>query len=610
MQLTPENQTKLDEIVKRYPAKRSAILPALHIAQEQEGYLSREVMEHVAALLDLTPAQVHDAASYYSMFRFKLGGKTHIEICTNLSCALAGADGLVESTCRKLGVGVGETTADGRFTVSRVECLAACGGGPAVQVNGEWLERATEADLDRVLAGEDVRRYFDWPRTTGETILLRNCWKEGSASIDTYKAAGGYANLKKHLSLPPEQIIETVKNSALRGRGGAGFPTGLKWSFLPKDSPKPRYLVVNADESEPGTYKDRLIIEKDPHQLIEACIVSSHAIRCRLAFVYVRGEFHQGIRTLEKAIAEAYAAGYLGKDILGTGVDVDLVLHGGAGAYECGEETALLESLEGKRGQPRLKPPFPATQGLYGCPTIVNNVETIACVTLILERGAEWFASYGTEKNGGPKLYCVSGHVKRPGTYEAPMGKITLRQLIYDERFGGGVPDGRKLRAVVPGGSSTPVLTADEIDVAMDFDGVAKAGSMLGSAGTIVMDDSTCMVWMAERLTYFYKHESCGKCSPCREGTGWMLRLLSRIEAGQGTEKDLDVLWTVTDSIGGKTLCPFGDAAIAPPQSTLKKFREEYEYHVREKGCWRRVAKTFEEAKALAGRNLEVGAGP
>jgi NADH-quinone oxidoreductase subunit F len=598
MEFTPENRARFEKAVARYPVKRSAILPALHIAQEQEGYLTREAMEYVASLLDLSPAQVHDAASYYTMFRFKPHGKTHIEICTNLSCALAGADALLESTCRKLGVGVDETTADGRFTVSRVECLAACGGGPAVQVNGEWLERAAESDLDRVLAGEDVRRYFDWPKTPGETMLLRNCWKENSTSIETYKAGGGYANLKKHLSLPPDEIVETVKKSTLRGRGGAGFPTGLKWSFLPKDNPKPRYLVVNADESEPGTYKDRLIIERDPHQLVEACIVSSHAIKCRLCFIYIRGEFHQGIRTLTEAVAEAYAAGYLGKDILGSGVDVDLVVHGGAGAYECGEETALLESLEGKRGQPRLKPPFPATQGLYGCPTIVNNVETIACVSLILEKGAEWFASYGSEKNGGPKLYCVSGHVERPGIYEAPMGKVTLRELIYDGKYGGGVLGGRKLRAVVPGGSSTPVLTADEIDVPMDFDEVAKAGSMLGSAGTIVMDDTTCMVWMAARLTYFYKHESCGKCSPCREGTGWMLRLLERIEAGQGREKDLDVLWNVADSIGGKTLCPFGDAAIAPPQSTLKKFRDEYEYHVREKGCWRRAAKTFEEAKA------------
>jgi NADH-quinone oxidoreductase subunit F len=303
---------------------------------------------------------------------------------------------------------------------------------------------------------------------------------------------------------------------------------------------------------------------------------------------------------LEKAVEEAYAKGYLGKNILGTGVDVEVVVHAGAGAYECGEETALIESLEGKRGQPRIKPPFPATYGLYGCPTIVNNVETICNVPLILERGPEWFASYGTEKNGGPKLYCVSGHVARPGTYEAPMGKITLRELIYDERFGGGIPHGRKLRAVVPGGSSTPVLLPEEIDVAMDFDSVAKAGSMLGSAATIVMDDSVCMVWMAMKLTFFYKHESCGKCSPCREGTGWMLNILERLEAGHGTEKDLEVLWNITDAISGKTVCPFGDAAIAPPQSTLKKFREEYEYHVREKRCWRQVAKTFEEARALA----------
>jgi len=494
----------------------------------------------------------------------------------------------------------GETTPDGKFVVTRVECLAACGGAPAVQVNGEWLENATEADLDRVLAGETVYRPFDWPKTQGETILLRNVWKKDSASLKVYEEGGGYASLKQRLSMSPEEIVDIVKKSGLRGRGGAGFPTGLKWTFLPKDSPKPRYLCLNADESEPGTFKDRLLIENDPHQVVESCIVSTHAIRSKLCFIYIRGEFHQGIRTLEKAVAEAYAAGYLGKNILGTGVDVDIVVHGGAGAYECGEETALLESLEGKRGQPRMKPPFPATHGLYGCPTIVNNVETIACVPLILERGAEWFASYGTEKNGGPKLYCVSGHVSRPGTYEAPMGRITLRQLLYDPAFGGGIRGGRKLRAVVPGGSSTPVLTADEIDVAMDFDAVAKAGSMLGSAATIVMDDTVCMVWMAERLTYFYKHESCGKCSPCREGTGWMLRILERIESGRGTAKDLDVLWNVTDSIGGKTLCPFGDAAIAPPQSTLKKFREEYEYHVSEHQCWRKAAKTFEEAKALS----------
>jgi NADH-quinone oxidoreductase subunit F len=601
MELTPDRKRQFETILARYPVKRSALLPLLHLIQEQEGSLSPAAMEYAAWLLGLTPAQVHDTASYYSMYRFRPAGKHLLEVCTNLSCALAGADDLIAAACRKLGIREGGTSADGNWTVQRVECLAACGGAVACQVDGEWVENTRLDDLDAILSGRLKRRPFEWPAGPGDTVLFRNVWKPDSAALETYRAGGGYANLARHLALSPDEIIEKVKASTLRGRGGAGFPTGLKWSFLPKDSPKPRYLCVNADESEPGTYKDRVLIERDPHQLIEACVVSAHAIRSRLCFIYVRGEFHEGIRTLEKALAEARAAGYLGKDILGSGVEVEIVVHGGAGAYECGEETALLESLEGKRGQPRLKPPFPATHGLYGCPTIVNNVETIVCVPLVLERGPEWFAGYGTEKNGGPKLYCVSGHVRRPGTYEAPMGRITLRDLIEKPEYGGGVREGQRLRAVVPGGSSTPVLTADEIDVALDFDNVAKAGSMLGSAGTIVMDDSTCMVWMAQKLTYFYKHESCGKCSPCREGTGWLLRLLGRIEDGQAGERDLDTLWEVCDSIGGKTLCPFGDAAIAPPQSTLKKFRDEYEYHVREKGCWRRVAKTFEQARALAG---------
>jgi len=598
MEFTPANKDKFEAIVKRYPVRRSALLPALYIAQEQEGWLTTEAMEYVASLLDLSVAQVHDTATYYTMFRFGPQGKTLIEVCTTLSCWLAGSEALLGSTCSKLGIKEGGTSADGKFSVRRVECLAACGGAPAVQVNGEWLERATEADIDRLLAGEPVKRAFDWPKSPAESpapILFRNVWKDRSTSIETYRAGGGYANLKKHLSMTPDEVVDTVKKSNLRGRGGAGFPTGLKWGFLPKDNPKPRYLCVNADESEPGTYKDRVIIEKDPHQLIEAVVVSSHGIRAKTAFIYIRGEFHEGFRTLEGALQEAYAAGYVGKDILGTGVDVEIVIHRGAGAYECGEETALIESLEGKRGQPRLKPPFPATHGVYGCPTIVNNVETLVCVPLILDRGADWFASYGVEKNGGPKLYSISGDVLRPGSYEAPSGKVTLRQLIYD--YAGGMRNGRKLRAVVPGGSSTPVLTADEIDVGMDFDSLAKAGSMLGSAGTVVLDDSRSMVSLARNLTAFYKHESCGKCSPCREGTGWMLRLLERVEAGKGEEKDLTTLAQVCDSISGKTLCPFGDAAITPALSTMAKFREEYEYYIREKGSWQRLAPTFEEAK-------------
>jgi NADH-quinone oxidoreductase subunit F len=601
MQLTPQNKARFDEIVSRYPVKRSALLPTLHLVQEQEGWLSREALAYVGSLLGLSPAQVHDTASFYTMFRLKPEGKTLIEVCTTLSCALGGAEELIEHACRQLGVKPGETTSDGKFTVKGVECLAACGGAPAVQVNGEWLEHASSADVDKVIAGEKVARSFAWPKSPGEQILFSNVWKDGSTSLAVYEAGGGYAKLGEWLKREPEAIVEEVKKSGLRGRGGAGFPTGMKWGFLPKDNPKPRYMCVNADESEPGTYKDRVIIERDPHRLIEGTVVSCHAIRSKTAYIYIRGEFHEGARTLDAALAEARAKGYVGKNILGTGVDVEIHVHRGAGSYECGEETALIESLEGKRGQPRIKPPFPAVVGLYGCPTIVNNVETLVNVPLVLTRGAEWFAAYGTEKNGGPKLYSISGHVARPGSYEAPMGKVTLRELIFGQGYAQGIRKGGALKAVVPGGSSTPVLTAAEIDVPMDFDGVAKAGSMLGSAGTIVMDDSTCMVWMAKNLSYFYKHESCGKCSPCREGTGWMLRLLTRIEAGEGAQADIDQLFKVADSIGGKTVCPFGDAAIAPPQSSLAKFRAEFDYHVREKRCWKSVAPTFEQALAKAG---------
>jgi NADH-quinone oxidoreductase subunit F len=594
MTFTPENRKALEVTIGKYPVKRSALLPALRLAQEQDGYISAEAMAEIAGILGLSTAQVHDTASFYTMFALKPEGKTLIEICTTLSCALGGSEGLMKRTCSKLGIAPGETTADSKFTVKPVECLAACGGAPAVQVNGEWLENATDADMDRVLAGETVYRPFEWPKSPGEPVLFKNVWTAGSQSIDVYKKSGGYANLKKYLEMSPDDITEQVKKSGLRGRGGAGFPTGLKWTFLPKDSPKPRYLCVNADESEPGTYKDRVIIEKDPHQLLESCVISAHAIRSKTCYIYIRGEFQEGARILDKAIAEAYAAGYAGKNILGTGIDVEIVLHRGAGSYECGEETALLESLEGKRGQPRLKPPFPAVAGLYGCPTIVNNVETLCNVPHILERGAEWFASLGPEKNGGPKLYSISGDVRRPGSYEAHLGRITLRQLIYD--YAGGPREGRKVRAVIPGGSSVPILTENELDVALDFDSVMKAGSMLGSAGCIVVDDSRSMVALARNLTAFYKHESCGKCSPCREGTGWLYRMLVRIEQGKGEAKDLDTLKQVCDSIAGRTLCAFGDAAITPVLSSMAKYREEYEYYIRHHESWTVRAETFAAA--------------
>ncbi|MBP7571094.1 MAG: NADH-quinone oxidoreductase subunit NuoF, partial [Acidobacteria bacterium] len=413
-------------------------------------------------------------------------------------------------------------------------------------------------------------------------VLTPHVREPNGHTLEAYLRRGGYGGLRKALGMPPGEVIEMVKASGLRGRGGAGFPTGMKWQFVPKDSPKPKYLCCNADESEPGTFKDHVLMERNPHLLLEGCAIGCHAIGAKVAYIYIRGEFYHVQRVLEAAIEEARAAGYLGRDIFGSGFDCEIYVHRGAGAYEAGEESALLESLEGKRAQPRIRPPFPAVVGLYGCPTAINNVETLCNVPLILTRGPEWFASLGPEKNGGPKLYCISGHVEKPGVYEASM-HVTLRELIYGHA--GGIRGGRALKAVIPGGSSTPVILPDRIDAQASFDGLLKAGSMLGSAAIIVMDDTTCMVWLAENLLHFYRHESCGKCTPCREGTDWLVKILHRIEAGEGSMRDIDLLLGVSANIGGKTLCPFGDAAIAPVVSTIQHFRHEYEAHVREGRC-------------------------
>ena len=401
--------------------------------------------------------------------------------------------------------------------------------------------------------------------------------------LKAYRSHGGYeAAVTAITEYPADDLIELIKKSGLRGRGGAGFPTGMKWSFVPKNIPKPTYLVCNADESEPGTFKDRLLIERDPHQIVEGMIIASHALRVRTAFIYVRGEMTLGAKRLQHAIDEAYAAGCLGKDLLGTGMDLEIILFIGAGAYICGEETALLESLEGKRGQPRLKPPFPATVGLYGCPTVVNNVETLCNLPHIVTNGAEWYSSMGTEKSPGTRLFSVSGHVKRRGVYELPMG-VPLRELIFEHA--GGLRDGHTFKAVIPGGSSVPVLGEQHLDVGLDFESLQKAGSLLGSAGVIVMDDSTCMVWAALNLLHFYWHESCGKCTPCREGTGWFVKALHRIEEGQGRLEDLDLLLDVCDNIRGKTFCPFGDAAVTPVESMIRSFRDEFEQHIVKRRC-------------------------
>lgn len=403
-----------------------------------------------------------------------------------------------------------------------------------------------------------------------------------SASIDVYLQNDGYKALQKALGMTPDEVINVVKDSGLRGRGGAGFNTGMKWSFVPKQSLKPKYVVCNADESEPGTCKDRPLIEYDPHQLIEGIAIAGYAIQSQKGFIYIRGEYRYLMEVLDRALEEAYARGYLGKNVLGSNFSFDICTHTGAGAYECGEETALLNSLEGLRGYPRVKPPFPAVVGLYGCPTVINNVETLSNVSHILLNGAEWYAKLGTPKNGGTRLFCLSGQITRPGVYELPMG-FPLRRII--EEVGGGVLGGKKLKAVIPGGSSCPVLTPDQIDTPMDFDSLAKIGSMLGSGGVVVIDEDTCMVKVAQRIMKFYAHESCGWCVPCREGTAWLKNLLTRFHADAGVEDDVDTALDVAYNILGKTLCPLGDAAAMPTISILKKFRHEFEEHLKLGHC-------------------------
>jgi NADH-quinone oxidoreductase subunit F len=400
--------------------------------------------------------------------------------------------------------------------------------------------------------------------------------------IESAMALGDYSRLRSWLK--PEKrasITDEVKKANLRGRGGAGFPAGMKWSFIGKGFP--RYLVINADEGEPGTFKDRYWLEKDPHPLIEGCILTAYALEANVVYIYLRGEFIHPCEVLDRAILQARAKGYIGKNILGTGFDLEMHTHLGAGAYICGEETALLESLEGKPGQPRLKPPFPAVQGLFGQPTIINNVETIVNVPIILEHGGDNFHSWGTPKNGGTKVFGVSGHVKRPGIYEFPLGKVTMRELVYEHC--GGILDDRPLKAIVPGGASCPVIDPNELDVILDFDSLKAVGSMLGTAGVIVIAEPTCIVQALLRLSSFYQHESCGQCTPCREGTGWVVRILRAIEEGRGRPEHLTMLDTICGQMEGNTICAHGDAAAWPVQGVLKKFRPEVEAHITGKGC-------------------------
>jgi len=411
--------------------------------------------------------------------------------------------------------------------------------------------------------------------TKAPQVLTELFWLEHLHRIEAYLDRGGYAALKKALAeMKPDEVHEEVRKAGLRGRGGAGFPAGVKWGFIPKGTDKPRYLCVNADEGEPGTFKDRYILSHDPHLLIEGIVLASYAVGIHAAYVYIRGEYEMIARRLEQAIDEARRAGFLGRNILGSGFDLEIVVHRGAGAYVCGEETALLESLEGKRGNPRLKPPFPAAVGLFQCPTVINNVETLANVPFIIRNGASWFLDLGLPKDGGTRIFSVSGAVAKPGVIELPSG-TSLREIIFTHA--GGMKDGRKLKAVIPGGMSSPILRADEIDVRMDVDSVAAAGSMLGSGGIIVIADDTPILQVLRKVAAFYAHESCGQCTPCRLGTSWIHKIVERMAAGRGAAGDVDGLLRLAANIQGRTLCPLGDAAAMPVAAIARKFRAELE---------------------------------
>lgn len=591
----------MDQAIARYPAERSrsASMPLLHLWQEHFGFISDEGVRWIAAKLKLEPINILELVTFYPMYRQAPAGKKHIRVCRTLSCAMAGSYQLMENLSAAAGVSrnghesgmhnPASKDAAGDYSFEFIECLASCGTAPVAMVADDLLENVPTQDAAGVLAANrPTGRYVPPPHPYERRLIFKNIGREDwNIDIARYMQEGGYAQLRKAVTMPRADIVNEVKASGLRGRGGAGFPCGVKWGFIKPDEKKPVYLICNADESEPGTFKDRYIIHEDPHQLIEGMLISCFALNARTAYIYIRGEFPAGAKILENAIEEARAQNFLGENILGTGFDCEIFIHRGAGAYICGEETGLIESLEGKRAYPRIKPPyFPAVLGLYMAPTIVNNVETLCHVKHIIEMGGAEYARLGRPNNTGTRIVCVSGDVQRPGYFEIEVGAVTMGQLIYE--MAGGPRYGRTVKAVIPGGSSAKVLRADErfkikdadmslFDLPMDFDSLAAAGSMAGSGGVIVMDDSRDMVWTLNNLNEFYAHESCGQCTPCREGSLWMKKITDRMILGGGTLEDPKTLVNVADNIAGRTICAFGEACAWPTQSFVDKFRAEFE---------------------------------
>jgi NADH-quinone oxidoreductase subunit F len=609
MRIPGELERKMDEAIVRYPRdhQRSAAMPLLHLWQEHFGFISDEAVLWIAEKLGLQPINILELVTFYPMFRQHSPGKTHIRVCRTLSCAMAGGFELMEKLCTSFGIqrppdGDGmhnpvTVSADGNYSVEFVECLASCHTAPVCMIGEQLHENVDVTSIGDLLRNQTSNiKHQTSPHPLEHRLIYKNIGRpDWTTDIDCYLRDGGYEQLKQALTLSRSDIVNKVKNSDLRGRGGAGFSCGLKWSFIKPDEKRPVYLICNADESEPGTFKDRYIIHEDPHQLLEGILISCYALNARTAYIYIRGEFPEGAKILERAIEEARAHNFLGKNILRSGFDVEVYVHRGAGAYICGEETGLIESLEGKRGYPRIKPPyFPAVLGLYMCPTIVNNVETLCHIKHIIAMGGSEYARLGRPNNTGTRIVCVSGDVQRPGYFEIEVGAVTMGQLIYE--MAGGLRPGRKLKAVIPGGSSAKVLRADgrfqlkqrqadgstierelSIDeIPMDFDSLTAAGSMAGSGGVIVLDDSRDMVWVLNNINEFYAHESCGQCTPCREGSLWMKKITDRMLRGGGVVEDPKTLKTIGDNIAGRTICAFGEACAWPTQSFVEKFSEEF----------------------------------
>jgi NADH-quinone oxidoreductase subunit F len=576
-----ELRREIETAMARYPDRHSAVIPALHAAQRLHGWCSPEAIEQVAAVMQVTPAYLTSVATFYDMLENEPEPSGHhdVYVCTNISCSLRGADGLYEAM---IAAAAGQPDVD----VRAFECLGACDIAPMASVDGQYVGPLQDDDAGKIVealrAGQPVledkqllRRPSTQPPGT-RTLLFEGIDEPGLNRLEVYERRGGYQSLRRALGMTPDEVLANIADSQLRGRGGAGFRMGQKASFLPRGD-MDKYLVCNADESEPGTFKDRELMQKSPHMLIEGIVIASWAAEIDRAFIYIRGEYSQQADILDAAIAEAYEAGYLGEGILGSQHSLSLVLHRGAGAYICGEETGLLDSLEGKRGNPRLKPPFPAIEGLYDGPTLINNVETLATVPHIIRMGGKEYAKLGTETSTGTKVVSVSGDVQRPGNYEVELG-VPSRELIYN--LAGGPPEGREVKFWFPGGSSAPVLTKDDLDVPYDFDSMAKAGSMLGSGAIIVVDDSHTVLEVAIKLAKFYAHESCGKCVPCREGTNWTVKMLGRIQSGEATPMDLDIMAGVQTQIIGHCLCVLGDAMAMPIGSMIEKFRPELEAEI------------------------------